>query len=239
MPVHINSEINERQSHRAYHQSLVLYVPGFRPETIYDIAHAVWIFKIFAQLVVYAYVVHVWGDLIIPRRDETRLTRTPSLSFSLCLSLPPTPVVFSVGEPSPAACATVRRHALTQPTPNPYEGSFNSNLPFRDCSESCIFLSRTNVYHSITNRETFVPVSRPTFRLPPCVDRRSYHPIFPSTEIYSCRARNCGAIISCVSAVIDPARGVPFRSLSSCKLSVPRGQLNVSKTRVRRLSVIR
>lgn len=33
--------------------------------------------------------------------------------------------------------------------------SFNSNLPFRDCSESCIFLSSTNVYHSITNRENF------------------------------------------------------------------------------------
>lgn len=43
-------------------------------------------------------------------------------------------------------------------------------MPFRDCSESCIFLSRTNVYHSITNRETFVPVSRPTFRLPPSVE---------------------------------------------------------------------
>lgn len=49
--------------------------------------------------------------------------------------------------------------------------SFNSNLPFRDCSESCIFLSRTNVYHSITNRENFcasrcagpaLPAGRPT-----------------------------------------------------------------------------
>lgn len=75
-------------------------------------------------------------------------------------------IMFSVGDHPFSACATVCRHALTQPTPNPYEGSFNSNLPFRDCNESCIFLSRTNVYHSITNRETFVPVSRPTFLLP-------------------------------------------------------------------------
>lgn len=138
-------------------------------------------FKIFAINRTYT-----CSGLIIPRGDETRLTRT--LSLSLYFSLSPSTVVFSVGEPSPAACATVRRHALTQPTPNPYEGSFNSNLPFRDCSESCIFLSRTNVYHSITNRETFVPVSRPTaFHL---AWIGPYHPIFPSTEIYSCRARN-------------------------------------------------
>ena len=38
---------------------------------------------------------------------------------------------------------------------HPRGRSFNSNLPFRDCSESCIFLSPTNVYHSITNRENF------------------------------------------------------------------------------------
>lgn len=82
--------------------------------------------------------------------------------------------MFSVGEPlspPPSHSRTLHRHALTQPIPNLYEGSFNSNLPFRDCSESCIFLSRTNVYHSITNRETFVPVSRPTFHLPARVDR--------------------------------------------------------------------
>lgn len=72
--------------------------------------------------------------------------------------------------PATALPLALHRHALTQPIPNPYEASFNSNLPFRDCSESCIFLSRTNVYHSITNRETFVPVSRPTFRLPPSVE---------------------------------------------------------------------
>lgn len=107
------------------------------------------------------------------RGDETRLTRT--LSPSACVfrrrtGLPPS----SLG----SALGTLRRHALTQPIPNPYEGSFNSNLPFRDCSESCIFLSRTNVYHSITNRETFVPVSRPTFRL--AWIGPGYHPIFPS-----------------------------------------------------------
>lgn len=100
------------------------------------------------------------------RGDETRLTRNSH----------PRPV-FSVGEPpslslSPSGLrAPSHRHALTQPTPNPYEGSFNSNLPFRDCSESCIFLSRTNVYHSITNRETFVP--RVPSHLPPCSPRGS------------------------------------------------------------------
>lgn len=99
------------------------------------------------------------------RGDETRLTRT----LTLCVFRRRT------DRPTARPSATrqrpsLHRHALTQPIPNPYEGSFNSNLPFRDCSESCIFLSRTNVYHSITNRETFVPVSRPTFRLPPSVE---------------------------------------------------------------------
>lgn len=139
---------------------------------------------------------HTCSGLIIPRGDETRLTRT--LSLSLYFSLLPSTVVFSVGEPSPAACATVRRHALTQPTPNPYEGSFNSNLPFRDCSESCIFLSRTNVYHSITNRETFVPVSRPTFRLPPCVDWPVSSDISFDRDIFL-PCEKLRAIISCVS----------------------------------------
>lgn len=112
-------------------------------------------------------------------------------SLSLALLLPP------FLEPR-------RRHALTQPTPNPYEGSSNSNLPFRDCSESCIFLSRTNVYHSITNRETFVPVSRPTVRLPPpCADRPVSSDISFDRDIFlPCEKPR--AIISCVSAAIDP-----------------------------------
>lgn len=115
------------------------------------------------------------------------------------------------------------RHALTQPTPNPYEGSFNSNLPFRDCSESCIFLSRTNVYHSITNCETFVPVSRPTFRLSPCVDWPVSSDISFDRDIFL-PYEKLRAIISCVFAVIDPrqvpsvASTVSFRkSCLSCR----------------------
>lgn len=107
--------------------------------------------------------------------------------------------MFSVGEPVLPACAAARRHALTQPTPNPYEGSFNSNLPFRDCSESCIFLSRTNVYHSITNRETFVPVSRPTVRLPPCVDWPGIIRYFLRPRYIFAARETTSYIISCVS----------------------------------------
>lgn len=118
-----------------------------------------------------------------------------SVSSSLCLS-----VMSSVfrGRTVLPACASAHRHALTQPTPNPYEGSFNSNLPFRDCSESCIFLSWTNVYHSITNHETFVPVSRPTFRLPPCVDWLVSSDIsFDRNTFLPCEKLR--TIISCVS----------------------------------------
>lgn len=131
--------------------------------------------------------IHAW--IRNSHGDGTRLTIILSLSFSF--SRPR--IVFSVGEPS----SLRRRHALTQPTPNPYEGSFNSNLPFRDCSESCIFLSRTNVYHSITNRETFVPVSRPTYRLPPCVDRPVSSDISFDRDIFL-PCEKLRAIISCV-----------------------------------------
>lgn len=64
-------------------------------------------------------------------------------------------------------------------------------MPFRDCSESCIFLSRTNVYHSITNRETFVPVSRPTFYLPARVDRPGIIRYFLRPRYILARPRTC------------------------------------------------
>lgn len=114
--------------------------------------------------------------------------------------------MFSVREPSPSY-AYHHRHALTQPTPNPYAREVSTPI--------CHFVTAANLAFFFPE-QTSIILSRTAKLLFPCLVPPSafylawigpYHPIFPSTEIYSCRARNyIRAIISCVF-VIDLREG--------------------------------